>query len=45
VTGRAIRRAAACVSHSRNGTWACRLHAVGEGSPTASGGDASLQAI
>jgi hypothetical protein len=43
--GRAIRGAAACTSRSRNGTWACRLHAVGEGSPTASGGDACLQVI
>jgi hypothetical protein len=45
VTGRAIHGAAACVGHSRNGTRARRLHAVGEGSPAASGGDASLQAI
>jgi hypothetical protein len=43
--GRAIRGAAACASHSRNGTRARCLHAVGEGSPAASGGDASLQAI
>jgi hypothetical protein len=43
--GRAIRGAAACVSRSRNGTRARCLHAVGEGSPAASGGDASLQAI
>jgi hypothetical protein len=43
--GRAIRGAAACAGRSRNGTRARRLHAVGEGSPAASGGDASLQAI
>jgi hypothetical protein len=43
--GRAIRGAAACVGHSRNRTRARRLHAVGEGSPAALGGDASLQAI
>jgi hypothetical protein len=29
----------------RNGTRARRLYSVGEGSPVASGGDASLQAI
>jgi hypothetical protein len=43
--GRAIRGAATCAGRSRNGTRAHRLRAVGEGSPTASGGDASLQAI
>jgi hypothetical protein len=43
--GWAIRGAAACASRSRNGTWARRLYAVGEGSPAASGGDAGLQAI
>jgi hypothetical protein len=43
--GRAVRGTAACMSRSRNGTRACRLHAVGEGSPDASGGDASLQTI
>jgi hypothetical protein len=43
--GRAVRGAAACASRSRNGTRARRLHAVGEGSPATSGGDASLRAI
>jgi hypothetical protein len=43
--GRVVRGAAACASRSRNGTRARRLHAVGEGSPTASGGDTSLRAI
>jgi hypothetical protein len=43
--GRAIHGVAACVSRSRNGTRAHRLHTVGEGSPAASGGDVSLQAI
>jgi hypothetical protein len=33
------------VGRSRNGTRACRLHAMGEGSPAASRGDTSLQAI
>jgi hypothetical protein len=33
------------VSRSRNGTRVHRLHAVGEGSPIASGGDASLRVI
>jgi hypothetical protein len=42
---RAIRGAAACASRSRNGTRAHRLHVVGEGSPVASGGGVSLQAI
>jgi hypothetical protein len=43
--GRAIRVApVARVSRSRNGARARRLHAVREGSPVASGGDASLQA-
>ena len=32
-------------SRSRNGTWVRRLHTMGEGSPIASGGDTSLQAI
>jgi hypothetical protein len=32
----------ACASRSRNGTRARRLHAVGEGSPAASGGGVSL---
>jgi hypothetical protein len=35
----------ACASRSRNGTRVRRLYAVGEGSPTASGGDASLEVI
>jgi hypothetical protein len=44
--GRAIRVApVACASRSRNGTRVRRLHAMGERSPVASGGDASLQAI
>jgi hypothetical protein len=43
--GRAIRGVAAYASRSRNGTRARRLHAVGEGSPAASGGDVSLQEI
>jgi hypothetical protein len=43
--GRAVCGATACASRSRNGTQARRLYAVGEGSPAASGGDASLQAI
>jgi hypothetical protein len=41
----AIRGAAACASRSRNGIRVRHLHGVGEGSPAASGGDASLQAI
>jgi hypothetical protein len=41
--GRAIRVApVARASRSRNGARARRLHAVREGSPVASGGDASL---
>jgi hypothetical protein len=43
--GRAIRGAVACASHSRNGTRARHIHAVGEGSPAAPGGDVSLQTI
>jgi hypothetical protein len=43
--GRAVRGAAACASRLWNGTRARHLHAVGEGSTAASGGDASLQAI
>jgi hypothetical protein len=43
--GRAVRGAAAWAGRSRNGTRARHLHAVGEGSPVTSGGDASLQAI
>jgi hypothetical protein len=43
--GQAIRGAAACAGYSRNGTRVHRLHAVGEGSPAASGGDTSLLAI
>jgi hypothetical protein len=44
--GRATRVAPiARASRSRNGTRVRRLHAMGEGSPVASGGDASLQAI
>jgi hypothetical protein len=42
---RVVRGATACVSRSRNGTRARRLHAVGEGSPAAPGGDVSLQMI
>jgi hypothetical protein len=38
-------RSSRCVSRSRDGTWARRLHAVGEGSPAAPGGDVSLQTI
>jgi hypothetical protein len=44
-TGRAIHVApVARASRSRNRARARRLHAVGEGSPVASGGDVSLQA-
>jgi hypothetical protein len=43
-TGRVIRVApVARASRSRNGARVRRLHAMGEGSPVASGGDASLQ--
>jgi hypothetical protein len=45
VTGQTIHGAATCASRSRNGTRARRLHAMGEGSPAALGGDVSLQAI
>jgi hypothetical protein len=34
-----------CVSRSRDGTRARRLHAMGEGTPAAPGGDVSLQTI
>jgi hypothetical protein len=43
--GRVVRGVAACASRSRNGTRACRLHTLGEGSPAAPGGDVSLQTI
>jgi hypothetical protein len=38
-------RGSHCVSRSRDGTRTRRLHAVGEGSPAALGGDVSLQTI
>jgi hypothetical protein len=38
-------RGSRCASRSRDGTRARHLHAVGEGSPAAPGGDVSLQTI